>query len=198
MSFPNAGDVSVVFTATQDGCSSSTSVNVTIQNQTSHSAQVNYLANNLVCQANQVTDYQWGYDDYPTLKGNVLANEVNQNYFNPSLELDTKKYWVITTKEGCYQKTYYNSVLSNESIVLEDSKIDVYPNPFNNNITISSEMSLENATIILSSLSGDEVGVYVGGNTETQLNLSHLPTGLYFLTIKKENGLNSTIKIIKN
>ena len=198
VSFPNAGNVDVVLTATQDGCSSSATVNVTIQNQTSHTAQVNYFANNLVCQANLVTDYQWGYDDYPTLKGNVLANEVNQNYFNPSLELDTKKYWVITEKENCYQKTYYNSVLSNESIVFENSNINVYPNPFNSNITISSEKSLENATIELSTLSGDVVGIYKGGNTETQLNLSNLPSGLYFLTVKKENGQNSILKIIKN
>jgi surface protein len=198
VSFPTSGNVEVILTATQDGCSASASVNVTIQNQTSHTAQVNYFANNLVCQANLVTGYQWGYDDYPTLKGNLLANEVNQNYFNSALELDTKKYWVITTKENCYQKTYYNSVLSNETIVFENSKINVYPNPFNHNITISSEMSLENATIELSTLSGELVGIYIGGNTETQLNLSDLPSGLYFLTVKKDNGQNSIVKIIKN
>ena len=198
VSFPNAGNVDVVLTATQDGCSASATVNVQVQSQTSHTAQVNYFADNLVCQANLVTDYQWGYDDYPTLKGNVLANEVSQNYYNPSLELDTKKYWVITTKDNCYQKTYYNSVLSNEDITFENSKISVYPNPFNNSITISSEMSLENATIELSTLSGEIVGVFVGGNTETQLNLSHLSTGLYFLNVKKNNGQNAIIKIIKN
>jgi len=198
VSFPNAGNVEVVLTATQDGCSASASVNVTVQNQTSHTAQVSYFANNLVCNANLVTDYQWGYDDYPTLKGNVFNGEVNQNYYNPALELDTKKYWVISTKDNCYQKTYYNSVLSNEPIVLENSKISVYPNPFNSNITISSEMSIDNATIELTGLSGELIETFKATSTETHLNLSNLPSGLYFLNVKKENGQNSIIKIIKN
>ncbi|MBU3660613.1 MAG: BspA family leucine-rich repeat surface protein [Flavobacteriales bacterium] len=198
VSFPNAGAVEVILTATQDGCSASAVVEVPVQTQTSHTAQVNYFADNLVCQANLVTGYQWGYDDYPSLKGNVLTNEINQNYFNSALELDTKKYWVISTKENCYQKTYYNAVLSNETIALENGDIVVYPNPFRSTITISSEVNLENATLQLTTLSGEVVGNFEGTNADLNLDLSHLSSGLYFLQVNRTNGQKATLKIIKN
>jgi hypothetical protein len=199
VSFPNSGIVSVILTATQNGCSVSTEVELDIKNESSHTALVRYFNNHFVCEANLVTDYQWGYDDFPSLRGNVLANEIDQNYFNPAPELSTKNYWVITTKENCYQKTYYNAVLSeNEPFIFESNQITAYPNPFESVITLASSLGLAGSQITLTDVSGKVIQIYQAENRSLSIDLSHLAAGFYFVRVQDKSNKTSILKIVKN
>ncbi|MCA0427934.1 MAG: hypothetical protein LCH37_10910, partial [Bacteroidetes bacterium] len=63
ISFPNSGAAVVTLTATQNGCSSSTSVNLQVNAESVHTATVRYFNKNFVCEANNVQKYQWGFDE---------------------------------------------------------------------------------------------------------------------------------------
>ncbi|MCK6612511.1 MAG: hypothetical protein L6Q78_15905, partial [Bacteroidia bacterium] len=90
ISFPNAGTAVVTLTASQNGCSASTSVDIAVNAEQAHTATVRYFNKNFVCEANLVQKYQWGYDDLPILKGNTLTGEINQNYYNATPETASK------------------------------------------------------------------------------------------------------------
>ncbi len=81
-----------------------------------------------------------------------------------------------------------------EYLLEQNNSISIYPNPFTNILNITDEQNqFTNTTITVKNSLGQSVytGVYI-----PQINLLHLPNGIYFLTI---NGtqINKTIKIIK-
>lgn len=83
----------------------------------------------------------------------------------------------------------------NEKIIFDDIKI--YPNPFTDKLTISSE-SFEDQNIQLKIINsiGQEVHMQNNLNDNNEIDLSNLPKGLYFLTIENKSS-NKTFKIIK-
>jgi hypothetical protein len=57
--------------------------------------------------------------------------------------------------------------------------------------------SLKNSTVSITTLTGTEVGTYTTQNTSTHtIDISHLANGVYFVSLKSEEGM-VTKKIIK-
>ena len=86
----------------------------------------------------------------------------------------------------CYQK--------------ETSTINIYPNPFNDNIAINfNSIAEENVTINVESIKGEKVYSKLvennSGNNLVNLNLSGLENGIYLLYFS--NYPNKSLKIIK-
>ncbi|MFY8108630.1 MAG: T9SS type A sorting domain-containing protein [Bacteroidia bacterium] len=198
ISFPNAGVAVVTLTASQNGCSSSTSVNINVNAEQAPTATVRYFNKNFVCEANKVQKYQWGYDDLPSLKGNIIQNEINQNYFNASPETATKAYWVISNNGNCYQKTYHAVPLSTTELIANELGIEVYPNPFSSQINIRSNRNLKHASIKVLDLNGRSLSTESMNGSDFNMNLDGLAAGIYLLHVEDENGLVSTTKIIKH
>ena len=77
------------------------------------------------------------------------------------------------------------------------NSVSVYPNPFNDKLTISSEQIIKKATIV------DMLGktIYNQQNfsegIET-INLQNISKGMYFLVLESEKNQSKTIKIVKN
>jgi len=104
----------------------------------------------------------------------------------------------------CYTQNEPGGAVQKE-VELEPQKILAYPNPFNDQLTISLEhLNAENATITLLSSAGKIIMPPIklsDSNDQTELNLSgsteNLPSGIYFLKVVTEN---ETIvkKIIKD
>jgi len=78
----------------------------------------------------------------------------------------------------------------------EKVKTEVYPNPFIDYITISSQQEIIKSVIIVSITSSTELYFNVNSNS-IQLNLSKLTSGLYFAHITLENDTIEVIKIQK-
>lgn len=77
------------------------------------------------------------------------------------------------------------------------NSISVYPNPATSIVNLSSKDSLtfENVTIV--DVNGRSVQTFVVNQTQTQINVSDLTSGIYFLNIETNEG--STVKkFIKN
>ncbi|MBX2907254.1 MAG: T9SS type A sorting domain-containing protein [Taibaiella sp.] len=133
VTFDTVADAVVALIATQigTGCSNRDTFRANIQHQASHHVEVLYYGNELVCESNIMVDYQWGYDDSYSLDSTLLPQGREQSYYLPIPDFVHKYYWVITTKDGCIQKTYYNTpaldvVTANNP---NDADIKIYPNP---------------------------------------------------------------------
>lgn len=99
-----------------------------------------------------------------------------------------------------FQQPYY-IISANDHLPTEISKINIYPNPTSDLLSI--ELALdkkENIDIVLFDLNGKTIqkNTFMGQKIQTSLSLSNLPSGTYFLSIKIGNkGVFQTHKIQK-
>jgi hypothetical protein len=75
----------------------------------------------------------------------------------------------------------------------ETLKVSVFPNPANDFITINTEEVIEKITIL--DVSGKTVFSQEKGLNK-RVNIQHLPSGVYFLTVESSNSVGTT-KFIK-
>jgi predicted DNA-binding transcriptional regulator len=71
---------------------------------------------------------------------------------------------------------------------------DYYPNPVKNSLTISSESMIDNIEIY--SVLGQKVTSLKVDSIQTEINVSELTRGLYFVKVTS-SGQEKTVKIIK-
>ncbi len=114
----------------------------------------------------------------------------------------TYSYTFTTPAEIDYLCTVHpgamNGTLTVEAVMsVQDQferNITFFPNPVKEDLKIRSLFSLD--TYEIYSATGKKVSEGVGEGTYTNLNTSHFPAGVYFVTVKSE-GLTATIKMIK-
>jgi len=198
ISFPNAGTAVVTLTASQNACSSSTSVEINVNAEQAPTATVRYFNKNFVCEANMVNKYQWGYDNQPSLEGVVIANEINQNYFNAAPDFANKNYWVISSTAACYQKTYYNKPLQLLENQWQENGLVVYPNPLSDQLTLKLKDISTTTQLQVVDMQGKICYEQELVQTETTLDLAALAPGIYLVKCTLENNKIVTAKVVKN
>jgi plastocyanin len=75
-----------------------------------------------------------------------------------------------------------------------ERNIQLYPNPVDNELTIASLYQFDTYEIF--DITGKRLGQGVGEGTYTQLNVSYLPTGTYFMQVTA-GDLQATVKLVK-
>jgi hypothetical protein len=81
--------------------------------------------------------------------------------------------------------------------------ITTYPNPFGNELNVAVNLSApQELSIAITDVCGREVAMQhtmatAGSATYTFANLNGLSNGVYFVTLKTNDGLGQTIKIVK-
>ncbi|WP_130736680.1 T9SS type A sorting domain-containing protein [Flavobacterium sp. J27] len=128
----------------------------------------------------------WDFDD-----GNTSIEGNPQHTFN---NLDTYNVCVTATN-SCGSQSYcyeINNMLNTDDFRFANTS--VYPNPFNNSITVSTDSNLKYK---IYSLLGVEItsGNIISGKTE--LFLSKYSAGYYLLQLENENGNIKIMKILK-
>jgi hypothetical protein len=197
ISFPDTGSAVVKLIATENGCSSETKLELSVKGELAPKAKVRYFNNSFICEANQVNKYQWGFDEKPSLKGSVLSGEINQDYLNGAPDLSNKSYWVISSTGNCYQKSYYNMPSGIAGFSFEMNAIEIYPNPFTSEITLSSIYGLTGATVEVMDVNGKLLLTQKAPGNEFVLSLGDLAAGIYLVQIKTTEGYYSSSKVVK-
>jgi len=88
------------------------------------------------------------------------------------------------------------TTLSTDDFV--SSKFSVYPNPANNLVTVSNNGNIQINKVSITDINGRTVkSTNYNGVTETQVNISELNAGIYFMNIDTNEG-TATKKIVKN
>ncbi len=138
--------------------------------------------------------------------GVFSGNGVDSNIFSPQEAgegLHTITY-VFTDSRGCISNATQNvtvQICAGTEDLLNEKSVKVYPNPFNDAITISFEgYSYEHVQISLYDVSGKQImnmqQQHVDVNNAIQLSLQHLEAGTYLLQVKQANA-TETIRIVK-
>lgn len=102
--------------------------------------------------------------------------------------------WTINEDVNNGYPILASSTLGNDSFVTLKSEVLVYPTLATDFVTISSSSNLVDAKLY--ALSGGLVKSQVLGSAQNTIDVSSLVSGIYFLSVKTENG-TSTHKIIK-
>ncbi|MEI7802443.1 MAG: T9SS type A sorting domain-containing protein [Bacteroidota bacterium] len=118
----------------------------------------------------------------PNLPNGALIENTASIYFDYNLPIVTN--------------TVQNSIINSVQEVAYENDLTIYPNPFNNQLTVYSKQ-LAGATITITDILGREVFRSQTNLKSVICNLQLLPQGIYFLKTTNKNGETSVRKIIK-
>jgi uncharacterized protein YjdB len=203
VSFPNSGNALVILSASvgSANCIVNDTVAVSVSSAVSSSSSpVLYYDGEFAYLDNDIDSYQWGYDNVSTLDSTLIPGATFQSYPNTSPDFTDNYYWVITTKSGCLQKTYYNSPLA-VTTANKSGHVDlkVYPDPAMSalnvdiNTAVAGVMNVEIVNIV-----GQPVKSLSTAGHSLQVDISDLPAGCYLVNCIQNGVKLGNSKFIKN
>ena len=136
--------------------------------------------------------------------GSTWVNNSQNSYTydaNNFRKSNSYKYWNIAgTKVAGGDSTYYyfHTVLGINDLKMRDASITVYPNPSSKTITIelSHTTAIKSAFLTIISLNGQQLIARQISERKTQLDISNLPSGVYFIRVTTDRTVEVG-KIIK-
>ena len=202
--FTTPGNAIIKLTITIDstGCQSDSSYMVTVGAGSGDQPFVVYSFGEFVCLQNNVTAYQWGYDNKHTLDSTILIGQINQSYANSNPDTVNNYYWVMTNQGGCQRKAYYNlpaGPTGTANIDKSVTEIEVYPNPANSvvNVAITTAIS-GNMQVMVSDMLGRKINTAAVVNNKAAIDVSGLAAGCYFIDCYRDGIKIGAAKFIKN
>jgi hypothetical protein len=200
ISFNNAGPAIVTLNSSLGtGCKAAASYSVTVTGTAGSSPFVAYTSAHLICLQNDVTSFQWGYDDAATLDSTIIPGAIDQSYYLPTPDFGGKYYWVITkTADGCYKKSYYNAPTAITELN-NTAGIKLYPNPASDNLNVEiNTAATGNVRIDVLNLMGQKVNSVQSADRAATFNVANLPAGYYMVDCYIEGVKIGTARFIKN
>jgi len=85
-----------------------------------------------------------------------------------------------------------------EALATEQSIINVYPNPASDNVVVSYSASCPECLIRIFNVEARQVYEAKGIDKQTEIDISNLKSGVYYLSIITEDGKRQGWKIVKN
>jgi hypothetical protein len=200
VNFTNPGTAVVKLTQSYtNGCSVTTSYNVEVDTNQAANVSVTYAAGTFHCTLDSADSYQWGYDAL-SLDSNIFSGATSQDYLESTPDFANKYYWVMTVKNGCLQKAYYNTPNDvSKPAIAKTETVKLYPNPANSIVYVetSDKLSRE-ATIRVTDIAGRELKVIPVNNNKTEINIAELVPGMYMVGYYQEGARVATLRFIKN
>lgn len=132
--------------------------------------------------------------DYkPTTSSSYVLDNGDNTFYDTALfgDLDlsgNNRIFNSTIDLGAYE---YDSTLSVDAVSLSTNSIKLYPNPATDVVNIKTNQTIENVSVF--NVNGQKVLEIAN---QSQINISNIPTGMYFLNINT-NQSNQTIKFLK-
>lgn len=181
-------------------CASPATYSVTVTASVSDNPQVIYYRGQLICLTNNEDSYQWGYDDAITLAPTSISGEVSATYFVNGLDLEHRYYWVMTKSGDCEQKTYYNVPMGVTNVNAgKELLLNVYPNPASSLVNVElNEMVGGNVEVEILNMVGQKISSTMMQGRKTQIDVSALPAGGYFVDCLRDGVKIGAAKFIKN
>jgi len=117
-------------------------------------------------------------------------------------ETITARFQLVTDnmvrQDGFYFDDFQIQVINEEQLSVDDNAFakafTFYPNPVQNTLTIASQ--LEQYDLVIHSIIGQKIEELSNQSNETNIDLSNLNTGIYFVTLSTVSS-TTTFKIIK-
>ena len=201
VNFTEPGNAVVYLLATISGynCPVKDSFPVTVGTPVSDMPEVIYFDHYFNCLASDQDTYQWGYDNRSSLDSALFDGETNQSYYEPNPDFTGKYYFVITTHNGCMQKTYFNPPTGVKNVTSSMGEMKIFPNPadqFVNVEIINTAGGKYNVEVV--NLLGQKLDTQILTNNKGMLNVSELAAGVYFVNCYRDGVKFASTKFVKN
>ncbi len=146
---------------------------------------------------------------YETDAVTILDTELPYTYRDTTFEIGTTSGTYVfrhTTAAGCDSILTLSLTVNHEepedtsSINNYDAHavlMNIYPNPTSGEITIACSSVKENTSIHLYTIFGKKLWTKMMASQQMEINLSNLPSGIYFLQMTENGNILTTEKIIK-
>gem|GEM_PF-5905986 len=157
----------------------------------------------LVYQDNTVSSYLWGYDRKGTLDSGIFYGaNYNQSFeLNAATDTMDKYIWVITVKNGCLQKTYYNAPQANtliSTVEVNHIEVSLYPNPANSLLQVELDKNSKlHYHYIITDITGHAWQIGELDNLASTINISNLASGYYLFNCMDEGQRLKSVPFIK-
>ncbi|MBL7764510.1 MAG: T9SS type A sorting domain-containing protein [Chitinophagaceae bacterium] len=163
------------------GCDSLLTLNLTIN---SVFVGINQNGNTLTALATGA-NYQW----YNCSTNTTIPGAISQTY----TATQSGDYAVIVTQNGCTDTSICKSVVvSGMNETIDDANVSIYPNPFNQILTVKIPRGLLNRKLSVYDATGRVAASFTLNKTENLLDLRGLANGIYMVEIQ---GLKTRYKI---
>ncbi len=144
--------------------------------------------------AQDVTTYLWNFGD-----GTPTSSQMNptHNFSNGTYSVS------VVATNNCGSTTRATQVTCAttgiEGIGISDNAINIYPNPANSQLTVESDGNIRLEQVTLYNILGQVVLDYSVANALTyQMNIAHLPAGIYTAKIQTNKGIvNKKLEVVK-
>ncbi|MEY2739673.1 MAG: hypothetical protein RL259_1582, partial [Bacteroidota bacterium] len=128
--------------------------------------------------------------------GTPISGQISASISSGTFIEDLNDLEVIVFIQNPTTKEIMQSFQATNALSLEDNavaKVKLYPNPASNNIRFA---NVEDATIMITDVTGKVVLQTSGVDENSIINVSHLNSGIYLVNIKNE-WMNETVKFVK-
>lgn len=196
---PGTATVTLTTRINETTCTSTNSFVVNVGSGVAVTPEVIYFDGQFICKETDLSTYQWGYDDIATLDSAIIPGETNQNYANQYPEFDKKYYWVMTTRNGCTQKTYYNKPAGVADVNIAVASIKLYPNPASNFVNVEvSNLLTGNIRFDVYNMLGQKLQQVTANNNKAQISIADLAAGAYIVDCYSDGVKVAAARFIKN
>jgi len=201
VNFNNPGTAVVTVNSNVNGygCVISNSRTYQVGSSASENAQVVYYNGQFVCLKNDNNTYQWGYDNAATLDSTILIGEIDQSYTNLNPNYKDNLYWCITTKDGCWQKSYFNAPTGIDDLKSGIVDMKVFPNPTKAVINVEINSAVDgNLTIDIMNMLGQTIATQTMVSHKASVDVASLPAGTYLVDCYRDGIKLASTRFIKN
>jgi len=150
----------------------------------------NYISNNVPFGQSQDILKKWHFQDLPD------NYEIARNDFIESIQ-GNRNPFIDNPDFAChidFSNMNYLKDCSDLSVYENEFKFQIYPNPVKDKLTIFSESLIQNVKVL--NLNGQVIDFFDNLNSiSTQLDLSELQRGFYYLKVEFENGSEGMMKV---
>ena len=201
VNFTESGSAVVTLTANVAGiaCYSKDTFAVSVGTGIAQQPAVIYFNGEFACIPSDADTYQWGYDNLQ-LDSTLLTGEINQDYLNASPDWANKYYWVMTTKGGCSQKTYYKGPLDVQNVNDRPAgSVQLYPNPATDVVTMHYSGPAAGAiTAEVYTLLGQKVATAQFVENKAVVSVAGLAAGNYVVTYLSNDVRIAASRLVKD
>jgi len=201
VNFNNPGNALVILKTAISGinCVVNDTVTVNVGTSVSTSAPVIYFDEQFAYMDNNTDTYQWGYDNLSTLDSTLIPGATYQTYPDSNPDFIDNAYWVITTYNGCMEKTYYNNPLSVQNINSSAVSMKVYPDPATSILNIELQNNQGGKTTVdIINVMGQKVSSLTTTGNTLVVDVAQLPAGYYFVNCLQNGTKLTTGRFIRN
>lgn len=201
VNFPDAGNAVVTVTANVKGigCYLRDTFAVTVSSSRADNPTVLYFNNTqFICLPSDEDHYQWGYDDLQ-LDSTILTGEINQDYINTAPDFTNKYYWVMTTRDGCTQKTYYKAPTAVVDVNGLAIGMNIFPNPATDLLTVEVRgVAGADGVVEVYDMVGRKVAAAQVSNNKAVVSVQALASGSYIVGYYNKGTKMASARFIKN